>query len=308
MFGLRLLVLGLLVAGASARAAAGEPEAARQQAKALRDQGASAAQAHDFVVALDCFERAYAIYPSANLLFNIGVALDRLQRSERAVAAFEEFLAGASTDVPASARDFARERLRALEPKVARLTLTVEPARAAVQLDGAPLYAPLSRPIPIAPGEHTLVATLEGHRPARTRLNLSPGTAEQKTLRLQPEPPVAPIATAPSPPVVGAPPATNALVAAPSPATTRRLRYAGIGVVSFGVAALAVAAGLTVNTVQLADAANHPKPDTVFDPSILDRGRTSQALETSFYAVGGAAAVSGVTLLIVAARRNHHAR
>src|SRR5262249_51814531 len=74
--------------------------------RALRDQGAAAVKAHDFAAALELFERAYSLRSSANMLPNIGVPLDRLDRADRAVAGVEEFLATASRP-PAVARDFA---------------------------------------------------------------------------------------------------------------------------------------------------------------------------------------------------------
>jgi hypothetical protein len=100
--------------------ALGDPEhiptdEAYRQAKVLRDQGAAAVQAHDFAAALDFFERAYALHPSPNLLFNIGVARERLDRPDGAVTAFEAFLT-AATDPPVVARDFAQARLIALAP------------------------------------------------------------------------------------------------------------------------------------------------------------------------------------------------
>jgi hypothetical protein len=300
-------------------AAPARPDAARHQAKELRDQGANAAQAHDFVVALDCFERAYAIYPSANLLFNIGVALDRLQRSERAIAAFEEFLATA-TDAPAIARDFARERVRALEPRVARLTLVVSPPDAAVQLDGVPLYASRVRPLPMAPGEHVLVAIFDGRSSERRALTLTAGEEQRLTLAVPPTatagaaPEILPAPrgrgagppSLPSMPLVPSAPGTVA-ERAPAP-SSRRLRWAGIGVAGFGVVALGVGAGLAANTAALDRAANHPATGTMFDPGVIDRGRTSQALEIGFLAVGGAAAATGTALVIVAARRGQRGR
>jgi tetratricopeptide (TPR) repeat protein len=302
---LQLLVAAVLCV--SLRAVAGEPEApddaARHQAKTLRDQGANAAQAHDFAVALDCFERAYTVYPSANLLFNIGVALDRLQRSERAVAAFEEFLASA-TDAPAIARDFARERVRHLEPGLGRLRLLLDPPNASVQLDGVPLYASLARPIPVAPGVHTVVAMSPGRRAASITVELSAGATQMHALHLAAEEVARPIEIAPATAI-----STSQLrtAPAPAPAASSRLRWAGVGLGSFGLSALIVGAGLGEHTGQLAQQVNHPPQGAVFDPTLVERGRTSQTLEIAFITVGGAAVAGGLAMLIAAPRRGSHA-
>ena len=82
----------------------------------------------------------------------------------------------------------------------------------------------------------------------------------------------------------------------------RTLRLAGIGVGAVGVGALvagAVFAGLTAsanNTI------NNPPRGAVWDVGYQNRATLDRSLSISFFAVGGAALVTGVALVVVGAR------
>jgi len=285
-----------------------------REAKQLRDQGAAAVRAHDFPAALDAFERAYALYPTVNLLFNIGVALDGLQRVDDAVAAFEEFLASASAPPPV-ARDYARNRLRELEPRVARVTLAVRPPDAAVSVDGRPVHMPMKRPLPLLPGEHVVVATRSSHVAASERFTVAAGDYRHYELVLPRErtvsEPTSPEVRDP-PPITRAPaPPLPSLVTPPDLAAQRRwrrTRLTAVGVGSFGIASLVAGAGMAALTASLDRQLNDPRVGTMFDPSLINRGQTAQALEVTFLTLGGVATMTGLTLYLVAQRHEHHVR
>src|SRR3954468_9306832 len=98
----------------------GADDAARHEAKKLSDAAGEALERGDVAGALADFRRAYALFPSPNLRFDIGEALDELGRAAEAVDAFEEFLA-AAPDAPAAARQLAADRVAELGKRVARL-------------------------------------------------------------------------------------------------------------------------------------------------------------------------------------------
>jgi len=70
-----------------------------EEAKALFAAGRAAFDAGRFVDALDYFERSYAISKRPGLLYNIGITRDRLRDDERALEAYDAYLA-ALPDAP----------------------------------------------------------------------------------------------------------------------------------------------------------------------------------------------------------------
>jgi hypothetical protein len=182
-----------------------DPAATRQEAKRLRDEGTEAMRVSDFAHAVDCFQRAYELYPSPNLRFNIGVALDKLGRVPQAVDAFEEFLEATAGGADEAHR-FAGARLAALTPQVARLELTVDPASAGatVRVDGEHVRWPRPGGIPVAPGERRVRAEQRGWAPVEQQVTATVAAPVALTLRLAAAPPDPP---APRPALVRAAPA-----------------------------------------------------------------------------------------------------
>ncbi|HEX4460886.1 MAG TPA: hypothetical protein VIA18_23060, partial [Polyangia bacterium] len=91
-------------------------------------------------------------------------------------------------------------------------------------------------------------------------------------------------------------------------ARARLTRRAGLGVAAVGVAALVaggVFAGITANINDKLNAPAQPSNGgrPIFSKSLEAKGRTDQACETAFFAVGGAAVVAGVATLIVGTKR-----
>lgn len=72
----------------------------------------------DYDEALDRFQQAYSLSPRPILLYNIGLALDRLRRDEDALSKFREYLAITLEEAPE--RTQVEARVRALEQAVER--------------------------------------------------------------------------------------------------------------------------------------------------------------------------------------------
>ena len=101
------------------------------------------------------------------------------------------------TTVEVKGTESARVNAR-LEDLPAVVTITVEPAGAAVTLDGKRLDADSLARLEVAPGEHTVVAEAKGYEQGATKLVVAPGEARSITLaldRLPPPPPLPPPAT-----------------------------------------------------------------------------------------------------------------
>jgi len=172
--------------------AAAEP-GGRDEAQRLRDHGAAALDRGDAATASEDFRRAYELFPSPNLLYNLGLALDQLGRCVEAVDAFETFLDRAPDAMP-QARSFAATRLGSIEGCVARLELTVAPADARVAVDGRVVALPRARALPIAPGDHAVTVEKAGFVARVEHLTVAAGQRRAWSVTLLP----APVATAPS--------------------------------------------------------------------------------------------------------------
>lgn len=129
----RWLILALLLWGSARADAQGGPKTPgaapadvdrTEEAKGLFNAGRAAFDAGRYADALDYFQRAYGISGRAGLLYNIGLAFDRLREDERALDAYDQYLAHAPD---ASNRAEVETRAAAIRAALARR----QPAEAA---------------------------------------------------------------------------------------------------------------------------------------------------------------------------------
>ena len=78
----------------------------------LSDEGAALYQARDFNHAIDKFQRAYAVDPDPNLLYNIAKCYDALGDNKTAIEKYEQFINSPGAD--SAARVKAQESVRVL--------------------------------------------------------------------------------------------------------------------------------------------------------------------------------------------------
>ncbi len=220
-----LVLAAFLLAPAQARAQARaqDAESRRQAAKSLKDAAASAFEGGQYDLALDRLAQAYRIFPSPNLLYNIGRVQAARGRPLEAVTAFEQFLADAR-EVPEAARADARAQIQELDKSLGRLVIASELAGVRVALDGQAVgLTPVERPLRTAPGEHTLAADKSGYRPFALRVAVRAGETtrvrvDPKPIRLTPaaEPPTTPSHTAALPAGLETAPAHGPAAATPA--------------------------------------------------------------------------------------------
>jgi tetratricopeptide (TPR) repeat protein len=136
---------------ARAQQAPAAPDASRdREARGLFEAGGEAFTAGRYADALDYFQRAYALSGRAVLLYNIGVAADRLRRDDEAITAFERYL----SDAPATItnRTEVEGRLRALEEiraqRVAATTTTTTATATPVEPTTSTEPTPETTPTP----------------------------------------------------------------------------------------------------------------------------------------------------------------
>jgi tetratricopeptide (TPR) repeat protein len=108
---------------------------ADQEARASFEAGKAAFDNGDYAAALVQFEHAYALSQRSLLLYNLGLAHDRLQHEERALEAYEAYLAANPNDERAAD---ARARV-----KVLRAGIDARRAAASAPAASAPRDEPL---------------------------------------------------------------------------------------------------------------------------------------------------------------------
>jgi hypothetical protein len=257
---LALVALQLIGGSAAAQLDAGA------RAKALKDLGARAFSRGDAQRALDSFQEAYRIYPSPRLLYDMGLAEEAMGRWADAIESFRSFLTQAP-EAPERARQHATASLQALEPRVGRLVLVVDPPDAELTLDGEAVQL-RSAIVRVMPGRHTLTARTPRHEPRSESVELLAGQSRTVELRLleagAPSPP--PIVRAeprPAPALARAEPSpAPALVRqepapAPAPRPNRRRATVAVTVALSAAALVGVALGLGFGL-----APRGPVPDT----------------------------------------------
>lgn len=177
----------------------------KQRATSLLRAGAALMDRKDPRGALDKFTEAFRAFPSPKIQFNIGLALQALDRTAAAHHAFSVYLDGAKDDNPAR-RQEASEHLKALRARLAFVEIKVDLPDVSVSVDGVDAgRTPLPRPLILDPGPHGITFDAGGVAPSATRIVRAEagGTHEVLvTLKPAPIPLTMPIATPAAPPAL----------------------------------------------------------------------------------------------------------
>jgi hypothetical protein len=197
----------LLATSSTARAA--DP---RAEAKADLVAGLGLLDKGDNEGALRKFEAAFALVPSPKVQFDMGLALQGLDRNVQALEAFDRFLEGA-TDVPQEKRDQAERHRRELLAKVASIAVSADDAGVDVAIDGVSRgKTPLARPVYVDPGLHRLTAQKPGLAPVSQSFAATKGAALTIPIvfggaqKIAPGSQAVPTPGTPTPPAAQAPP------------------------------------------------------------------------------------------------------
>ena len=154
----------LLLLFAEVAAPTGNPQA-KSKAQSLLKQGTALYTHGDFAAALEKFEAAYRIYPSAKLQFNIGQADRELGRPLEAFQAFEKFLASSPDAAPEILAE-ARQSDTELRAKLGQVKIVSASVGVEVTLDGKSVgTTPIAEPIWTVPGPHEVALQRPGARP-----------------------------------------------------------------------------------------------------------------------------------------------
>lgn len=164
-------------------------------ARALGIQGVQLADAGKCDQAIEKLSRAESLYHAPTILGRLGecqVALGQIVLgTENLNRVVREPLAPNAPQAFRTAQDRARKALDAALPKIAYLTVTVEPkdAKAEVKVGGVAVSnALIGVERPTDPGTHEVVATAPGYLEAKSSVTLAEAGHQSVTLTLQPDP------------------------------------------------------------------------------------------------------------------------
>jgi hypothetical protein len=181
------LLLGPLPAFAQARGAQAPPAApnpALEEAKRHFEQAVALYNDGDYNAALAEFEASYQAYPSAAILYNVGLTQKALYRYVEAINTLERYLAGAKSD-PKERLAEVRQVIAEMRALLTELTLQITPEGASVAIDGRHAgTAPLA-PIPVAAGHHVIEISAPDHEPVRREITALAGRPINLTLALK---------------------------------------------------------------------------------------------------------------------------
>jgi hypothetical protein len=184
-------VVGLVVGAAAAVwpgvAAAGDAATAREQLKL----GYELAQGGHCDQALPHLLESLRLDPKAITLINLADCEEKVGKLSDALGHWVDARARAESEGAKPIEDEASTRAGALEPRLARLTLTLAPTApkdAVVSRDGVVLGAPsLGIPLPLDPGPHRIVVQAKGRADGTTELRLAVGEARRLEVDAGPE-------------------------------------------------------------------------------------------------------------------------
>jgi hypothetical protein len=297
---------GALVLGAVSSSWAQDSQAENvAAARSLGIQGVQLADAGKCPEAIEKLERAESLYHAPTILgrlgecrVNVGQVVQGTEDLNRVV---REVLAPNAPRAFRDAQDRAQKVLTASTPKIAHLTVKVDPpdAKPSVTVGGRAIPAALiGIERPTDPGSFDVVASAPGYLNAQTTVTLTEGGQQEVTLKLEKDPNavVTPVGAAPGaqPGLPGAPPAMPpgqaALPATPSGGKTFAYVALGVGAAGIGVGA--------VTGLMAMSKAGDCKNKICSSQDTLDSAKSMATISTVGFGVGIVGVALGTILLV----------
>lgn len=286
----------------SSRALAGDASDVAA-ARELATEGVILADAGKCEQAIDKLARAEKLFHAPTILGRLGecqVEVGKLvEGTENLQKVIREPLGAAPPGAFVAARARAQKVLAIAQPKIAKLTIFVEPETATVTVDGSPISsASLGTPRPTDPGLHAIEARAPGHQPMVKNISLTTSQVASITLKLEPTPdePTPPKEPTPEPPA-------KVVVTKPTPPAERAPVDRTAAYVALGIGTAGLVAGTTFGLLALDQ--KSALDDACVDKrcgrdaqSTLDDAQRWAAFSSVGFAVGIAGLAAGTVLLI----------
>lgn len=320
-------VLGLAwLMFAIARHADAQPENAAA-AEQLFAEARELAKAERWAEACPRFEASLRADPALGTELNLATCYEHLGKLARAWGLYHESIALAAQAGDVKRRDYAQRHAAALEPRLARLTITAPagpPAGFVARWDGVPIGGhTLGAVLYADAGRHDLVASAPGFQPFVKTVTLAEGQAETLAIPslaaapgAQPEAPAPPSESAPATPALAvvSSPREAPVPPAPSIASTSTRTYvaAGLGTAGLVIAGVGLLFGERARSA-FNDAKTRCGAALTCSPSDYPAGRlfihdarSDAAISTALVAAGGAAIVAGVIVYLTRPDSHEH--
>jgi hypothetical protein len=302
--GIPVLALGLTLGaprGALAQDSQAENTAA---ARSLGIEGVRLAEAGKCDQAIEKLTRAESLYHAPTILGRLGECQVQVGQivlgTENLNRVVREQLAPNAPKAFRDAQERARKALDAALPRIAYLTVLVEPkdAKVNVTVGGMPVAAALiGAERPTDPGTHEVVATAPGYISQTTTVTLAESGRQTVTLSLPVDPSAKAAEPAPTPPVP--PPAPPpAPVPAASSGGSKVLAYTLLGVGAAGVVVGSITGAMALQKKGELDCPDNHCTGTQADT--LSSAESVAMVSTVSFGVGLAAGVVGTVLLLTA--------
>jgi hypothetical protein len=248
--------------------------------------------AGDYAGALEGYREADTLLPGERPKFQIAVSLDKLNRAQEAVAAYQIFL-----DTKPDATKLkdqiaeANARMEALKKTPAKVKLAITPEAPAglkVMVDGVEQPLATGNELSLTPGKHQVTVQAEGFEPTTQDLELTFAETREVPLALtkkaEPPPPPPPVVVTPPPPPVTPPP----------PAEPPKPRSKIPAYVTLGLAGAGAVVG-TIFGIQALSAKSDFEATPTTDAA--DRADRNALIADMSYAVAITFGVTGAVLL-----------
>jgi hypothetical protein len=161
----------------------------RGEARALFHEGVAQLDGGRYAEALDCFERAYALWDSPKILLNIATTLRALGQNAEAATAYARYLG--TVELDNDRREEVAQALQEVSVQLGRIVSSNLHGVVRLWLDDVEIAAVAGKEIWVEPGVHTLVAERVGG--ARQTLRIT--VAAARVRRVDWTPPLAPRAS-----------------------------------------------------------------------------------------------------------------
>jgi hypothetical protein len=284
-------------------------------ARSLGLQGIKLADAGDCKGAIEKLSRAESLYHAPSILGRLGECQVQVGQivlgTENLNRVVREQLAANAPKAFRDAQERAKGVLNSALPKIARLTVRVEPADAKPQVTvGGATIPPALMGVerPTDPGTHEVVASAPGYLEQRSSVTLPEGGMQELAIRLEKDPNAAaatPPAPPPADPMLSTPP-----TAPPSDAPTKKdntLAYVALGVGGAGLLVGGITGFLALGKKSdLENCVGERCPSSQQDT--LDSARTMATVSTVGFAVGFVGVGAGVVLLLTGNSNSSNAR
>lgn len=303
----------LLLAPAAARAqGSAKPGGDPAAATALFYEARSLMQKGNYAAACPKLEESLRLDFGIGTQFNLADCNEHVGKTASAWSGFLDVAAAAKTANQPQREKVARERAKALEPKLPKLVVEVPapPPGVEVKRDGVVVGAAAwGTPVPVDPGPHEIVVSAPGKERWQRTVSAAEGATAKVTVPR--DLPNAAIAVAPVQTTVpAAPPPVDV---APEPVTTdfpepvvergSTQRTIGWVVGAAGLAGLGVGAGFGIDSLsKRSDADQHYNGDLcdATGVGLRDQAIRSGNVSTIATIAGGAALVGGIILVATA--------